>query len=87
MDALLSDPKHDPVEIPDPAPAPAPNPHFTLGRWQTFTQWKCAYCPYDTLQGEAVIMEHYQERHAPPPEPAPAPRLIQVADRSGNPVD
>jgi hypothetical protein len=66
----------------DPAPE---NPYFTMGRWNGLPQWKCTQCPWDTLDGEATLMEHYAERHAPPPEPA-KPTIIQTFDRWGNEV-
>jgi len=61
------------------------NEFFTLGEWNGMTQWKCRFCPWDTLEGEVELMKHYIERHAPslPPEP---PKTILQADRWGNPI-
>lgn len=60
---------------------PAP---FTLGEWNGLTQYKCKFCPFDTLH-EDVALEHYAARHAPPPPPKPV-SLIPVFDRWGNEV-
>ena len=58
---------------------------WTLGAWQTFPQWRCALCVWDTLDGEAAMVAHYLATHAPPPPPAP-PQTIVVYDRYGRPV-
>lgn len=58
---------------------------FTLGRWGEFQQWKCTKCPWDTLEGEEVFMEHWRATHAPAPEP-PKASMIARADRFGNEV-
>lgn len=58
---------------------------FTLGVWGEFKQWRCRFCPWDTLEGEAAMREHFQAVHAPPPEP-PQVSMIVRADRFGNEV-
>jgi len=70
------------IEQPNPVPE---NPYFTMGSWNGFPQWKCKQCPWDTLDGEGALMEHYAERHGPPPEP-PKPVIIPIYDRWGNQV-
>ena len=57
---------------------------WTMGRWGDMPQWRCAFCPFDTLDGEAVMLAHWQAEHAPP-APVVAPPIIQVYDRWGNP--
>ena len=37
--------------------------HYTLGNIGSFTQYNCKYCAYDTLVGEAEIMEHVEASH------------------------
>jgi len=70
------------------APEPAvESPYFTLGKWQGFVQWKCPFCPWDTLEGEQVALEHYNERHAaqtaPPENPNPTGAIL-IANRFGD---
>jgi hypothetical protein len=56
---------------------------FTLGVWAGRPQWQCPYCPWDTLEGEQAIVDHWEARHAPPP---PIPPLVQAFDKRGKPV-
>lgn len=63
-----------------------PDPLWTMGRWDQFPQWKCAFCQFDTLDGEEAILAHYLAEHAPP-APVVTPPVIQVYDRYGNPVE
>lgn len=63
-----------------------PYPLWTMGRWGDIPQWRCALCPFDTLDGEEAILAHYLAEHAPP-APVVAPPIIQVYDRYGNPVE
>ena len=61
---------------------------FTLGHWQHFEQHQCAFCPYDTLRGEATIREHVETNH---PEQYWAhlgvrPVTAKLFDASGKPV-
>jgi hypothetical protein len=60
---------------------PAP---YRENTWNGMRHWECAFCAWDTLEGEAEMMHHYISRHAAP-EPAPAPTVI-VYDRWGRPV-
>ena len=65
------------------------NPFFMLGKWGEFTQWRCRFCPWDTLDGEAAMLEHYESVHKPPipaKPPISAATSILIADRFGNPV-
>lgn len=57
---------------------------WTETLWGTRARWACVLCPFDTLDGEAVMAEHYLAEHAPP-APAPVER-VQVYDRWGNAV-
>lgn len=66
-------------------PAAAAPSHWTETMWGTHVRWACAYCPFDSLDGEAAMAEHYLTEHAPPAAPTPA-ATIQVYDRWGNPV-
>ena len=59
---------------------------FELGKWQSFDQWRCKLCPYDTLEGEDAYWLHYARAHAAAPEPEPAP-AVQQYDRFGNPIE
>ncbi len=61
----------------------ASSPHYSLGSWQGMPQWKCNYCPWDTLDGEGEMLAHVAERHLPAP-PLPQPGIIPVYDRYGN---
>jgi hypothetical protein len=61
---------------------PREEKRFTVGKWGEFTQWKCAYCPFDTLEGEAAMLEHYHRVHAP--VLAKAVRKPETRDRFGN---
>ena len=45
---------------------------FTIGSWRGFTQWRCAHCPFDTLESEEAMRRHLQQ-HAPP-----APRVVRL---------
>jgi hypothetical protein len=60
---------------------------YTLGQWRGMTTWQCAFCPWDTLEGESAFYEHYRSQHAQPAEPdEPPPPTIPVADRWGNEI-
>ena len=60
------------------------NSHYTMASWGGHTQWKCNYCPFDTLEGEQIILEHIARNHFNPL--APKPSLIAVADKRGNEI-
>lgn len=57
---------------------------YHIGAWNGIRQYRCAHCPWDTLDREAME-RHLTERHRPPPEPKP-PSPIIVTDRFGQPV-
>ena len=57
---------------------------WTMGQWGDYPQWRCAACPFDTLDGEEAMQAHWQAEHAPP-APVVAPPTIQIYDRWGNP--
>lgn len=65
--------------------APEAERPFVVGTWRGRTQWRCRACPWDTLDGEAAIMEHIQAAHTPKPPPRRAVTLPLV-DRFGNPI-
>jgi hypothetical protein len=77
------EPESDPESVPDPELEAGPDDNlYTMGSWNGKPQWKCSLCPWDTLEGEAAMLEHLATRHKPP-----APRIsILVADIRGNPV-
>lgn len=55
---------------------------FTTGTWGEHKRWACNLCPYDTLDGEGVMMAHLEQVHYPPPPPPQV--IIPVYDRYGN---
>lgn len=57
------------------SPSPAEERPYTVGSWRGFPQHQCKLCPWDTLEGEAKMLEHLASAHAPPPEPK-SPILI-----------
>lgn len=59
-------------------------PLWVMGQWGDYPQWRCAVCSFDTLDGEDVMLAHWQAEHAPP-APAVTPPVIQIYDRWGNP--
>jgi hypothetical protein len=80
------EPELDPESGPEPEPETEseaePDKPYTMGEWNGKPQWKCKLCPWDTLEGEAAMLEHLATRHKPP-----APRVsILVADKHGNPI-
>jgi len=58
-------------------PPPGEEKPYILGTWAGRTQWKCKLCPWDTLRGEAAMLQHIATKHAPP-----KPRIL-IADKSG----
>lgn len=69
---------------PEKPPAPAEEKPYTVGKWGGFTQWKCKLCPWDTLEGEAAMLEHLASAHAPPPKPKSP---IVIANKSGGQIN
>ncbi len=58
---------------------------YTLGSWNGLPQYQCNYCPWDTVESEAAILEHIQQCHT---EPKPVLKnLIQAYDRFDNPIE
>jgi len=57
---------------------------YKIGQWKGLTQYKCLYCPFDSLEMDDAI-RHYLLKHAPRAGETPAPSVL-VADRNGNPV-
>ena len=57
---------------------------YTIGSWKGIVQYRCTKCPFDTVDGEAAMVEHIRTAHAPPPEP----RMVELplVDRYGNPM-
>jgi hypothetical protein len=37
---------------------------FTIGEWKGFTQYRCNFCPFDTLH-ERLILSHLASKHIP----------------------
>lgn len=58
---------------------------FVVGSWKNYVQWQCALCPFDTLESEAVMREHIEKVHLPPP-PKPERVALPLLDRFGNPI-
>jgi hypothetical protein len=69
---------------PEEEKAPAEEKPYTVDQWGGFTQWQCKLCPWDTLEGEAAMLEHLASAHAPPPKPKSP---ILIADKSGRQVN
>jgi hypothetical protein len=40
---------------------------WAINRWHDKTLYTCLFCPFDTLNGEAAMLEHWREVHAPTP--------------------
>lgn len=55
---------------------------YELGKWGGFTQWRCLFCAWDTLEGEAAMLEHYETVHKLS-EVFPRSGSILLADRDG----
>lgn len=68
------------VQPPEPVESPLPWEELT---WHGLPMLRCKLCPFDTLEGEAVMIEHIEARHAPPVREARP--LVQVYDVYGNP--
>jgi hypothetical protein len=59
---------------------------FEVGKWKGLQQWRCKLCQWDTLDGEAVMVEHIVSTHFPPPENSSGSKILR-ADRFGNVVE
>lgn len=64
-----------------PEEAPKEKQLYTMGTWRGMRQWKCKLCPWDTLEGEAKMLEHIASAHKPPPSP------ILIADKGGRQIN
>lgn len=60
-----------------------PEALWLVSKWGDYPQWRCMFCPFDTLNGETAILEHWREMHALP-APVVTPAMIPVYDRRGN---
>jgi hypothetical protein len=56
---------------------------YTLGTWNNYTQWRCAFCPWDTLRGRDVMLQHFVHVHVGLTAQPEAPRPVMY-DRFGN---
>lgn len=59
-----AEPEQAQAQATENAPEPE-NQLFTVGAWHALPQWRCNLCPWDTLDGEAAMLAHLAERHAP----------------------
>ncbi len=60
---------------------------FVMKTWKEKPMWQCSQCEWNTLRGEAAMMEHIQQRHSARPEAAEKPEpIIQTYSRFGNPL-
>jgi hypothetical protein len=50
------------VMAPEPAVDPEQQP-FVLRTWNGLPQWRCRFCAWDTLKGEATALVHFINRH------------------------
>jgi len=57
---------------------------WETGEWSFFPIWRCVLCPFDTLEGEEAMLEHWHSAHEHP-APVVTPSVIQVYDHRGNP--
>lgn len=76
----------EPVIIePEPEETPAELVRFTAGSWRGMPTWACTACPFDTMEGEEVILKHYQDQH----ETRRGTRkyLLPLLDRHGNQIE
>ena len=79
--------EHDEQEVvavtAEPVAEPkAPETRYTLLTWGVHPMWRCTVCPWDTVESEAAMLEHYQREHV---AAVPLPAVhIPVYDRWGN---
>ena len=63
---------------------------WTENEWHGLRHWQCNSCPFDTLDGQGIMLEHWREAHAPKPpishrEPAQS-SIVYVANKRGNEI-
>jgi len=46
-----------------PAEVAVERAKFEVGEWNRLPQWRCTACPFDTLEGEGAVLEHWQIAH------------------------
>lgn len=79
-DAQLDQTKTDISVADEPS---APESRWQTAEWSFYTLWRCVLCPFDTLEGEEAMLEHWQSAHEHPTEIS-APSTIPIYDRRGN---
>jgi hypothetical protein len=63
---------------------PSPERPYVMARWKSKPMWQCRKCPWNTLKGEAVMLEHVDKVHGEKkPAPVARPRVIVVYDKYG----
>jgi len=62
-----------------------PDLPYEAGTWNKLPRWQCKLCSWDTLEGEAAMLQHIMERHAPAPERVPL--KVPLYDRYGNLIE
>ena len=65
---------------------PEPQPPYYIGTWNGLTQWRCAQCQFDTLDGEDEIIQHIIQAHTVRATPPASGLNIVMTDRFGNPI-
>jgi hypothetical protein len=57
---------------------------YRVSSWRGIERLECIVCPWDTLEGEAVFLDHFVKIHAPDAAPQPVkPTTLFVEDRFG----
>ena len=56
---------------------------WETGEWSFYPLWRCVLCPFDTLEGEEAMLEHWLSAHEHPAE-IPPTSTIPIYDRRGN---
>lgn len=67
-----------------PTPVPAEALPWTVSSWHGLPQWRCAQCPWDTLEGEEAMIAHIKAHHGPAIQAQP---IVQAYDARGNPLE
>lgn len=39
---------------------------WTIATWRGLPLYTCLFCPFDTIDGESAMLEHWQQVHAAP---------------------